>query len=393
MNASLAAMGAAFPAHVTPLTLVNASVQGRSVTGVKLANASGSGRIPILFTGGVHSNEWAPPDALLSFVDKLARAAVAGTGLTYPMFTDVNGITYGGPGIAASTVQMIFDRFDLYVVPIVNPDGRDFTLSGAMSSQMAWRKNRRPNIPCDGVDINRNFPITWDPDTYYSVAATTNVNVSSNPCSNVYRGLVPASEPEVQNLVAFVATQGIEYLVDIHMSGRTILYPWGMETNQSTDSTKNFLNLGWDRNVVNPMGGRDGTLGTAYEEFIPNGGPDPRGYLLDRLVMLADGMATEVLRSAGSSPQALARSAYFPQQSVGLYPTTGAFDDYTFSQQFMNPALPNIHTFTLECGLEKGDNPLDPADDDGGFWPDFALQFPKVEREVHAALLGLLMTI
>ena len=41
----------------------------------------------------------------------------------------------------------------------------------------------------------------------------------------------------------------------------------------------------------------------------------------------------------------------------------------------------------LECGIDQA--PGDPTDNEGGFHPDYRTKFPKIEREVHAAVLAL----
>jgi hypothetical protein len=193
-------------------------------------------------------------------------------------------------------------------------------------------------------------------------------------------------EPETQNLVELIAQIRFTYVVDVHMYGRQILFPWGIEQNQSNDTTQSFGNPLWNFQ-------RDGNLGTAYAEFIPNNFVTPRGPLLDRLLDLARQMAAAIRASAGGDSVAIRRSKYQPQQSSVPDPVTGTLKDFAFSLQFLDPTLPNVHAFTLEAGRQGGDNPADPADDDGAFWPDSANQYPKVEREIHAALFALLSAI
>ncbi|MGO9033201.1 M14 family zinc carboxypeptidase [Mycobacterium sp.] len=374
--------------------LDNQTCNGISVPVLRI-QANPQSTIPVLFTGGVHGCELVPPDALLSFCSKLLIAFDTPDDITYPLFTDVGGITYEPYTIDNAAVTRILNKFSLFVVPCANPDGRDYSLSVNDDDHKFWRKNyRRDDDNCPGVDINRNFPLAWDADTYYTAAAALKVNTSKDPCSPVFRGYTQApppslasTEPETQNLINLVAQQRIRYLVDVHMLGRTILYPWGMEIDQSTNASQTFFNTAYDHQ-------RDGKLGSVYGEYVPNGGPDPRHQLLDKLRELADSMVTAIARSAGSDSTAVARSTYTAKQSIGLYPTTGAFDDYTFGQQFLNPN-PNPDTtyaFTLECGYERVTSARS-VDDDGGFTPVFTKQYPKVEREVHTALFGLLAAI
>ncbi|SBS79213.1 Peptidase M14, carboxypeptidase A [uncultured Mycobacterium sp.] len=391
---AIIALESAFSFNCTRFTLNHLTAQDNQPVPFVKINTGVADAIPVLFTGGVHARELAPPDALLSFCRQLLSAFTNGTDITYPAFTDSSGVVYDEYAVPLSTVNDIFSRIDLYVVPCVNPDGRDFALSGSTSVERMWRKNRRPGSPCQGADINRNFPIAWDQDVYYSAAAATTVHTSKDPCSEVFRGYTlapppngPAIEPETMNLMELVAQTGITHLVDVHMFGRTILYPWGIEQNQSFDQTQSFLNP-----LFNFQ--RDGVVsGTTYAEYIPDNLVDARGPLLSRHQSLAASMAAAIVASAGSGATAIQRSTYTPQPSCMLYPTTGAFDDFTFSRQFADPLLLNVHTFTLEAGQELGGNPSDPEDDDGGFWPDSANQYPKVEREIHAALFGLLSAI
>jgi hypothetical protein len=336
---------------------------------------------PVLFTGGVHGRELAPPDALLSFCENLLDADFNGTDVIYSAFTDASGITYDQYIVDIATVRRILNTFSLFVVPCVNPDGRDFVLFSSDKAHKMWRKNRRPDPTCVGVDINRNFPFVWDVDTYYKPSVIQDIHVSKVRCDPKFRGNTQAPppdsgpEPETQNLINLVAQQSIQYLVDVHMFGRNVFYPWGMDTDQIADTTQTFSNATWD-------GKRDGPDQNVYGEYLP-------ATLLTTLVQLADAMGTEIKRSAGANPTAIARSAYTAKQSALAGATTGAFDDYTFGQQFLHPRSDAASTcaFTLECGYEK------PGDDDGGFAPHPDTQYPKVEREVHAALFGLLNAI
>jgi hypothetical protein len=55
--------------------------------------------------------------------------------------------------------------------------------------------------------------------------------------------------------------------------------------------------------------------------------------------------------------------------------------DYAFSRQFIPGGWGPIYAFTIECGTE--------LDGEGGFQPSTKI-FPKIEREVHAAVFALL---
>src|SRR5690242_9606678 len=139
-------------------------------------------RSAVLLIGGVHARELAPPDALVSFLEKLLAAYKAGAAITYPAWTDpVGGITYDSFEISFPWIKSVVERLDLYVAPLVNDDGRDFVLTPLPATathdeqelHKGWRKNLRP-APSGvtdphgvGVDINRNFDILWQITKFY----------------------------------------------------------------------------------------------------------------------------------------------------------------------------------------------------------------------------------
>jgi murein tripeptide amidase MpaA len=391
---AIIALESSFPNTCTRFTLNHFTAQDNQPVPFVMISTGGQDKVQVLFTGGVHARELVPPDALLAFCTQLLTAFTNGFDIIYPPFTDVTGVVYDQFVIPNATINAILEKCDLCVVPCVNPDGRDFVLASSAQLNKMWRKNRRRDPQCPGVDINRNFPIAWDQDTYFSATAAPTARTSKDPCNELFRGytfapppLGPAIEPETQNLIELVSQNAITYLVDVHMYGRLIMYPWGIEQNQSNDQTQSFLNplFNFQRDGVVPN--------TTYAEYIPDTFVDARGPLLSRHKTLASAMATAIMSSAGSDATAIQRSTYTPQQSAFLYATTGAFDDFTFGQQFIDLTLANIHAFTIEAGMKGGRNPADPDDDDGEYWPDSATQYPKVEREIHAALFGLLTAI
>ena len=248
-------------------------------------------------------------------------------------------------------------------------------------SRIPIARSRGPWAPARGVDINRNFPFVWDADTYYAPSVVPDVGSSKTPCDENFRGYAPP-EPETQNLIDLVPAQTIEYLVDVHMQGRKVIPPGEWTPNSIHRRHPNL-----QQHRLRPQARRN-LCRPPYGEYMPNNDVDTRPNLLDRLVSLANAMVAEIINSAGSDPTAIARSTYTAQQSSKLYMTTGAFDDFVFGQQFLNTNLPDTCAFTLECGLKAGSRRNDPGDGEWGFWPDFVAQYPKVEREVHAALFG-----
>jgi hypothetical protein len=293
----------------------------------------------------------------------------AGSDLTIPAFIDTAAtpdVPYAAVTIAAAEVQRIFDGVELFVLPCINADGRAFTQSSPANAM--WRKNRRPppaGSTCRGVDPNRNNDIAWDYEVYYSRSGAAANSASKNPCDpQVYIGPGAASEPEERNVAALLLDEDIEFYVDVHSFSRKLLYPWGMDGNQTRDPSHNYTNSAWD-------GRRDGTVGGTYGEYIP-------AEALERHVRIGTAMHDAIVNGAGADRRARVRSEYAVEPGLALYPTTGTFSDYAYSVRDDG----SMTSFTLECGSD--------AAGAGGFQPVRAI-YPKIAREVHLALLAMLM--
>ena len=125
------------------------------------------------------------------------------------------------------------DKFDFYITPIVNPDGKSNLRSiyrttpnhilGFVYTQTTdrlWRKNRQTvsSSTCIGRDNNRNWPYKWE------VAG----GASTSPCSETYKGLAAADAPENKGLITqtntIKAANGIRLYIDFHSYGQYILW-------------------------------------------------------------------------------------------------------------------------------------------------------------------------
>jgi hypothetical protein len=70
---------------------------------------------------------------------------------------------------------------------------------------------------------------------------------------------------------------------------------------------------------------------------------------------------------------------YKVKQSVGLYPTAGASDDYAYSRHIVDRAKGKIIAFTIEWGRSHASTPFHPP------YPEMR----KVMRDVTAGLIEL----
>jgi murein tripeptide amidase MpaA len=344
----------------------------------------------VLLTGGVHARELAPPDALVSLLEKLVAAYAGKASITYPSWTDpVGGIVYDAFTIPWPWVRKVVENLDLYVAPLVNDDGRDFVLAplppgtglAVQALHKRWRKNRRPapsgntDPQAVGVDLNRNFDVVWDFTKAYETS-TADVHSSTDPGSELFIG--PSAdgaeaEPETKNVAGLMRTKDISFYVDFHSYSRDVLFSWGIEANQSTDVAMNFANPAWD-------GKRDGVLNATYREYIPT---DAAAAALAMATRISDLIFT---KAGGSDIRAQGRSRYTVMSAADLYVTSGSSQDYCFSRWFTaavhgSPIRP-VMSFTIEVGGNPGKGP---DQDEGGFAPDYVTQFPKLEREIHVA--------
>jgi carboxypeptidase T len=114
-------------------------------------------------------------------------------------------------------VTRLVDSREIYIAPMINPDGHTFDFTGKTQGNM-WRKNRaRNNDGSYGVDLNRNYGYQWGTG-----------GSSTTPTSEVFMGPQPFSEPETQAVKHFVDTQPrMKTLLTFHTFSELILYPWG----------------------------------------------------------------------------------------------------------------------------------------------------------------------
>jgi len=78
-------------------------------------------------------------------------------------------VNYGTDQIATNLV----DNFQLYFLPVVNPDGYEYNRETAPNGGGMWRKNRHNNWDGNcGVDLNRNYNYFWVYDDWRSSPST-----------------------------------------------------------------------------------------------------------------------------------------------------------------------------------------------------------------------------
>ncbi|MBM4130209.1 hypothetical protein FJ250_04165 [bacterium] len=116
-------------------------------------------------------------------------------------------------------IRWLVDNRELYLIPVVNPDGFVYNETTNPDGGGMWRKNRSPQAGGQfGVDLNRNYPKFWGYD---------DVGSSPTPSSITYRGPSAASELETQAMINFVNGRQIITHDSVHTYSGMTLYPWG----------------------------------------------------------------------------------------------------------------------------------------------------------------------
>ena len=185
--------------NIASLTTIGKSLENRDVKMVRLSGKSlgdaETNKLPVVFYMGCHhAREHLSVEMAVNFLQYLAD-------------------NYG----KNADVTRLVDTREIYIAPIVNPDGHVYDFKGDGAGNM-WRKNRRRNANGTfGVDLNRNYGYGWGTG-----------GSSTDPQSDVYMGPQPFSEIETQNVRDFVRSQPrMTTLLTLHTFSELVLYPWG----------------------------------------------------------------------------------------------------------------------------------------------------------------------
>ncbi|CAK1583768.1 unnamed protein product [Parnassius mnemosyne] len=192
INDYLDELGEQYPDMVTVMN-PGLSYEGRQIKYVRISTTRFEDlRKPVIIIDAcVHAREWITPAVALYIINQLVVDIVD------------NNLT---------------ERLDWVIIPLVNPDGYEYSIT----QDRMWRKTRSKapggTEECLGVDGNRNF------DHYWGTSAA-----SADPCSLIYEGPAPFSEPEIR-VVRDVIVQNLDraaMYISLHSYGSMFLYAWG----------------------------------------------------------------------------------------------------------------------------------------------------------------------
>lgn len=204
-----------FPTIVN-LTTIGKSYEGREIIGLRVGERtadSPGARKTILVTGGVHGREW------------ISTSTVA-----YLLWSVIT--TYG----KEQMITKLLRHFDLVFVPVLNPDGYEYT----WQTDRLWRKSRqRTNMPlCRGLDLDRAFGYEWESNSD-----------DATPCSESYGGDKPFQAVEALQLAEWakneVETNNVKFVgfLDLHSYSQQVLYPYSYTCKVDPPNLENLEEL------------------------------------------------------------------------------------------------------------------------------------------------------
>ena len=58
-------------------------------------------------------------------------------------------------------IRLVVEGLNILILPLINPDGREYVRLSTEDGHEWWRKNRSYNNGSRGTDINRNYDFLW----------------------------------------------------------------------------------------------------------------------------------------------------------------------------------------------------------------------------------------
>ncbi len=194
------------------LQVIGYSLEGNPIHAVKFSDDPGTeedGEPDILIDGGIHSNEWMGPESTIKYIEYLFDAYYDGG---HPDHTEVVDFVH---------------NFEIWFIPMINPDGRNRDDQNGGDPQLywtdttfhddtaGWRMNvqevdcpSKPGGTNVGIDLNRNFS--------YKFWEFSNCELS------IYNGGAAFSAPESKVLKQFINNHMISLILHQHSNAQSM---------------------------------------------------------------------------------------------------------------------------------------------------------------------------
>lgn len=238
--------------EIVKLESYGKSLQGLDLWAVKISQnvQDQDPSKPVLFFNAMHhAREVMTTEVALDLIDQLTQGYVSGD----------------------SRVQNWVDQNEIWIVPMVNPDGNN----KVWNSNNMWRKNARGSY---GVDINRNYPYKWGACS----------GSSGSQFAQDYRGPSAASEPETQAMMAFVGRIKPVMSISYHSYSEIVIYPMGCQGAHAPSPDRETIQLIGKQlagKLVKDSGNGTYKPGTAWELLYPVDGGDIDWYYTEHDVL------------------------------------------------------------------------------------------------------------
>lgn len=189
---------------------------GKSVIGRQIAYMQlGKGEKQLCYAAAFHANEWITAPVLLKFAEEYAAAYASG------------GELYG------ENARSLYERYSLFLVPMVNPDGVDlvnrvlddaaYEIKAARIasdySEIPFPDGWKANI--EGVDLNLQFPAGWEQAREIKYAQGY-----VSPAPRDFVGLAPITAPESRAMYSFTKSHDFLLILAYHTQGEVIYWKY-----------------------------------------------------------------------------------------------------------------------------------------------------------------------
>ncbi len=164
------------------------SVQHRALFLLKI----GKGRKRLHLNGAHHGMEWITSAMLMAFATNIADCYATGR----PFFGE--------------NPKKLLDHCTLEIVPMVNPDGVEYSLN---HPKLRWQSN------ANGVDLNHNYPAK-----FYEGKLLEEKAGIFGPGATRFSGYQPLDQPETYSLAKLICNQLPDMVIAFHSQGKEIYY-------------------------------------------------------------------------------------------------------------------------------------------------------------------------
>jgi carboxypeptidase T len=232
--------------------VIGHSFEGREIWALKISDnvATDEDEPEVLSESGLHAREHISVEMAMYLVYLLT-------------------VNYGNTDTLGERVTSIVNSREIWIIPIVNPDGTEFDISGGTFHK--WRKNRQTFAGTNavGIDLNRNFGFMWG-----------SKGSAGKPGSGQYRREYPFQAPEAAALRDFVLSrriggrQQLTGVLNWHSYGEFIYWPYGytkedIPPTMTVDDHSTFVALAQHMASLNGYRARQGSDSYLYAGDFP----------------------------------------------------------------------------------------------------------------------------